>query len=77
MFQRRVRVAPWVSALHGVETVIGKEGNAGSSGYKRLITGPKARLPLLTHNLSIHQSAEEYNFLVSALHARSDRMELP
>lgn len=77
---RGVGVTLPVSALRGVGAVMGRGGDAGDAGsgrYKRLVTRLKARLPLPTHNLSIHHSTEDCNFLVSALRARSDRKELP
>lgn len=75
--RRRVGVTLPVSAVRGVGAVMGRGGDAGSGRYKRLVTRLKARLPLPTHNLSIHHSTEDCNFLVSALRARSDRKELP
>lgn len=75
-FWGRVGVAPPVRALGRGAAVLGRRGNAGSSGYKRLVTRLRARLPRPTHNLSIYHRAEDYNFLVSALQARSDRKEL-
>lgn len=60
---RLVQPLPGDTYIHQEE-----EGMPGVGDIiKRLVTGLKARLPLSTHNLSIHDSVKDYNFLVSAL----------
>ncbi|CAI9162782.1 unnamed protein product [Rangifer tarandus platyrhynchus] len=59
---RRIGVTLPVGAVRGVGAVMGRGGDAGSSRYKRLVTRLKARLPLPTHNLSIHHTLKTVIF---------------